>query len=92
MLHGVICSSGCGVPKCIQQETLVKKEEIEAARGTLKVALLKNDDKCSGMVMASFYDKKPVYVITQGAEVIEWVEKERKVYSYQQKKMIKIKH
>ena len=86
MLHGVIRSNGRGVPKCVHQDQLVKKDEIEKVRGTIKVAKLKNDKHCNGMVMASFYDNKPVYVITNAAEVIEWVKKERKVYSHSQKR------
>ena len=69
MLHGVIKSNGRGVLKCIHQDALVKKEEIKKVQGTLKVATLKNDEYCNGMVMASYYDKKPIYVITNAAKV-----------------------
>ena len=81
MVHGVIRESGRGVPKCILQEKKTKKDEIEAVRGTVKAALLSNDSKCPGMVMLSFYDSKPVYILSNACEGIKWTEKKRKVYS-----------
>ena len=81
MVHGVIHSEGRGVPKCVMQEKKTKKEEIQSAQGTVKAALLKNDSRCSGMVMLSYYDSKSVYLSTNAYEKIVWTEKKRKVHS-----------
>ena len=70
MIHGVLRSEGRGVPKCVVQEKMKKKDEIEAARGTVKAAILTNNSKCSGMVMFSYYDSKPVYFLSNACEKI----------------------
>ena len=91
MVHGVIRENGRGVPQCILQSKQKKKEDIEKVKGTVKAAVLKQDEGCGDrMVITSFYDSKPVYFCTNACERIAWVEKKRKVYSHQQKKMVMI--
>ena len=45
MVYGVVRSDNRGVPKCIVQTAVTKKNELEKVRGTLKVAHLKGDSK-----------------------------------------------
>ncbi len=52
MIHGVTRSSH-GIPPCITQEALTKKEDLLRAQGTLKAALLIGDSACPGLVTAS---------------------------------------
>ena len=56
------------------QEKATKKEELESVRGTVKAAILKNDSRCNGMVMLSYYDSKPVYLLSNACEKIVWSE------------------
>ena len=91
MVHGDIRAEGQGVPKCVLQPKADKKSDLEKVKGTVKAAVLQNDESCGDkMVMASFYDSKPVYFCTNACEAIVWIEKKRKVYSRQKKKMIYI--
>ena len=93
MMHGVIRKNGRGVPKCIVQDKKTTKQGVEEVKGTVKAAVLQQDEQCGDlMVMASFYDSKPVYFCTNACEAIVWVEMKRKVYSHQQKKMIWISY
>ena len=79
MIHGVTRPSGRGVPKCIEQNLVTKKDELEKVRGTLKVAVLDGDPSCK-VVAASLYDTKPVYIVSTSCEKVEWIKKERKLY------------
>ena len=45
MIYGVVRSSGRGVPNCMMQKEMTRKEEKNRARGTLRVAHLKGDSK-----------------------------------------------
>ena len=72
MIHGVIRSEGRGVPTCITQQKQTKKDDIEKNKGTLKAAIITNDEKCKGMVMLSYYDSKPVYLLSNACERIVW--------------------
>ena len=48
MTHGVIRCFGRGLPKCIIQTEVSRKEDLQRQRGTLKVAQLVNDPECCG--------------------------------------------
>ena len=89
-IHGVTRQNGRGIPEMVHQEPKTRKNEILASRGTLKVAELKNESTLKGLVAMSLYDTKPFYFITNCWEKIEWIKKERKVWSKQQKKMVKM--
>ena len=71
---------GRGVPKCIEQLDVTKKEDLAKTRGTLKVSELVGDEQMKGLVAISLYDSKPVYLMTTASEKIVWVKKERKLF------------
>ena len=80
MIYGVARSDNRGVPKCVHQVAVTKKSDLEQARGTLKVAHLKGDEKIPGLVALSYYDSKPFYMLSNSCEKVQWVEKERKIW------------
>lgn len=80
MVLGVTRKGGRGVPKCIEQLDVTKKEDLAKARGTLKVSELVGDEQMKGLVAISLYDSKPVYLMTTASEEIVWVKKERKLF------------
>ena len=53
------CRKGRGLPDCIFQKEESKKEAIEKAKGTVKVATHTN-----GVVGISIYDSKPFFYLT----------------------------
>ena len=61
MIHGV-CRVSRGIPNCIHQVAVNKKEELIRNRGMVKASVLKGDSKCDGLVAVSFYDSKLVYL------------------------------
>ncbi len=52
-----------------------------AARGTVKAAVLKGDSRSSNLVVASCYDQKPFYMISHSCESITWMTITKKVWS-----------
>ena len=80
-IHGVIRKSGRGVPPAVIQEDLGTGRRADAARGTTKVAVLRDDSKSSNLIVASCYDQKPFYMLSHSIEEVTWVEKVRKVWS-----------
>jgi hypothetical protein len=72
LIHGVIRKSGQGVPPSTIQEEL-KEKRVEAARGTLKVTVMKGDSKSSNLVIASNYDQKPFYMLSHSTPNVKWV-------------------
>ena len=79
LIHGVTRSSGRGIPACLEQKIVNKKDDLLSTRGTLKVAKLVGDPDCQ-LVAASLYDSKPVYLLSASAETVEWKKKDRKLY------------
>ena len=93
---GVTCSgvfrSNAGIPECIKQEKHpTGSTAAAAAKGTLKVAVLKGDPMLEDMVMAAVYDQGPVYFGSNRATEIKWVGKSRKVWCPRSNKRIEIK-
>ena len=80
LTDGVIRKSGRGVPPCVIQEEL-KGKHAEAARGTLKAAVLKGDSKSCDLVIVSNYDQKPFYMITHSIPKITWTTITKRVWS-----------
>ena len=64
MTHGVTRASMRGVPECVKQKEVTRKNELEAVRHTVKVAVLRGDSICNDLVCVSLYDSKPVYILT----------------------------
>jgi hypothetical protein len=88
LISGVTRKSGRGLPACVIQEEAKTKRLQLAARGTVKAAVLRGDKDCVDLVACSFYDTKPVHIITNIAKLIEWMEKYRLVYDPEQAKMV----
>jgi hypothetical protein len=80
MVHGVTRPSGRGIPPCIKQDEVTKKQELAAVRHTVKAAVLRGDEVCTDLIACSIYDTKPVYFLTNCAETLEWVTKKRKTF------------
>lgn len=81
MLHGVTRPSMRGIPQCVKQKEVSKKSELEQVRHTVKAAVLRNDSVCKNLVAVSVYDTKPVYLLSNACEKVEWTTKKRKVWS-----------
>ena len=81
MTAGVCRKEGQGVAKCVEQEPVTTKDEINKVQGTMKAAVLEGDENCKGMVVVSVYDTKPVYLTSNQCTGIQWVEKKRKVWN-----------
>ena len=79
MVYGVVRSDGRGVPKCIEQKEAKGNIAKDQARVNLKVAYLNGDSKINGLVALSYYDSKTFYMMTNVAEKLEWMKKNRKV-------------
>jgi hypothetical protein len=63
----------------MQEEKLGK--HADAARGTVKAAVLKEDSMSSDLVVASCYDQKPFYMISSKCEKVSWDPVTKKVWS-----------
>jgi hypothetical protein len=53
----------------------------DAARGTVKVAVLKGDGQLSDLVIALCYDQKPFYMILSRCESVTWTPIRKKLWS-----------
>ena len=69
LVHGVIRKSGRGVPPVVLQEELGGKRA-DAVRGTVKVAVLKDDSESHDLLVASCYDQKPFYMISHSVQEV----------------------
>jgi hypothetical protein len=71
-------SSGC--PPCVIQEEKLGKHA-NAARGTVKAAVLKGDSMSSDLVVASCFDQKLFYMISSKVKKVSWEPIVKKVWS-----------
>ena len=78
MTHRVVRVSGRGVPKCVIQEEVSRKQDQERVRHTVHAAVVKGDSVCSDLVCLSVYDTKPVYILTNACSEITLTKKEKK--------------
>ncbi len=76
--QGVLCKSNHGAPPCVYQDELSSKAA-ERAQGCAKAAVLMGHPWVKGLVVASVYDQKPFYMITNVATEITWVDVSKKV-------------
>lgn len=91
MVHGVTRPSLRGIPSIIKQDEVTTKSNLEKVRNTVKVAVLKGDEVIKDLVAVSIYDTKPVYLLSNACERVEWVSKEKKVFDSNQNKMFPLK-
>ena len=86
--QGVIRATGRGVPPLVKQDIPKTKLAPKAARGTTIVAVLKDDPMSEHLIVASCVDQKPFYMLSMAAETIDWVVKEKMMYSHAKKKEV----
>lgn len=72
MVHGVVRETGKGVPFCVKQDVVTRKEDIVRQRWTLKVAGLEGDCQIPRLICTSLYDSKPFYMMTNACEELKW--------------------
>ena len=80
MAYGVVRSENRGVPKCIKQSAVTKKNELEKVRGTLKVTHFKGVDKIKRSFVLSLYDSNPFYMMSNAYDKVECIQKSRKIW------------
>jgi hypothetical protein len=81
LAHGVARTNGRGIPPSIIQKEEKNVSRAEQLRGTTKAARLINFDACPNLLAASVYDTKPVHILSSAADCVEWIVKEREVWS-----------
>ena len=81
MAHGVTRPKLRGIPLTVKQEEVSKKKELEKVRHTVKAVVLKGDEVAKDLVSISLYDTMPVYFLTSACGEINWIKKEKEVYS-----------
>jgi hypothetical protein len=81
LAHGVAHTNGLGVPPSIIQKEEKNKDCAEKLRGTTMAAKLHNLDACPDLFVVSVYDTKPVHILSTAADCVEWIVKEKKVWS-----------
>jgi len=91
MTHGVVRPKNRGVPEIVMQNEVTRKAELQEARNTLKVARLVGAEEGLDIVIASVYDSKPVYILSNCCEEVKWIVKEKEVYSQQLDRKVQIK-
>ena len=89
LIHGVTRQSR-GIPPCLYQEAVTKKEDLLLTRGTMKAAVLVGDSSCPSLVATSLYDSKPVYLISNACDTVEWTKKERKLWHKDKGKKVNV--
>ena len=90
LIHGVARTHQRGVPKSVIQIIIKNKTEENLARGTVKVAVLKEDDELPDLISCSLYDTKPVYFLLTCAEEVFWVLKTQNVFDKSTKEKVTI--
>ena len=65
-----------------------KEKELLRLIGTLKAVVLTGDPKCKDIVLVSLYDAKPVYLLSNACEKIQWTKKEQKLWNNEKGKKV----
>jgi hypothetical protein len=80
LVHRVLRKSSQGCPPCVFQEEKARRAT-DAARGTVKMAVLKGDGQSSHLVAASCYNQKPFYMILSRCKSVMWTPIMKKLWS-----------
>jgi hypothetical protein len=80
LAHGVVRTTGRGLPPSARQVEEKNVKEAMKKRGTTAAARLVNSVDCPDLFAASFYDTKPVHMLLTVKESMYWVAKKRKVW------------
>lgn len=89
LVHGVAQTNGRGLPKCVIQAEAKSKRDQDKVRGTVKVAVLK-ENEMAPIIACSVYDAKPVHLLSTVSKDVKWIIKERKVWDSSAKKKVDI--
>ena len=81
LVHGVAHTNRCGVPPSIIQKEEKNKDRAEKLRGTTLATKLHDSDACPDLFAISVYDTKPVHILLTAAKCVEWIVKEKEVWS-----------
>ncbi len=92
LAHGVACTNGRGVPPSIIQKEEKNKDRAKKLRGTTLVAKLHDSDACPDLFAVSVYNTKPVHIRLTAAKCVEWIVKEKEVWSDRIKKKAMMKY
>ena len=80
MIHGADRTCLRGVPEVVLQQEQKNKTLQNAARGLVKVSVLKKDEGMTDLVACSLCDAKPVHFLSSCVEEVAWMTKSRKVW------------
>jgi hypothetical protein len=92
LAHGVARTNGRGVPPSIIQKEEKNKDRTKKLRGTTLTTKLHDSDACPDLFAVSVYDTKPVHILSTAAECVEWIVKEKEVWSNRIKKKAMMKY
>ncbi len=92
LAHGVARTNGRGVPPSIIQKEEKNKDRAEKLRGTTLATKLHDSDACLDLFAVLVYDTKPVHIISTAAKCVEWIVKEKEVWSDRIKKKAMMKY
>jgi hypothetical protein len=81
LAHGVACTNRRRVPPLIIQKEEKNKDRAEKLRGMTMAAKLHNSDACPDLFVVFVYNTKPVHILSTAADCVEWIVKEKKVWS-----------
>jgi hypothetical protein len=79
--HSVACINGPGIPPSIIQKEEKNVARAQQLRGTTKTAMLYNSNDCPQLFAVLVYGMKPVHNLSTAVDCVEWILKERKVWS-----------
>jgi hypothetical protein len=74
LCHEVVRTNGRGIPDKVIMKELKNNKATDWMRGSTKAAVLKNCDECSGLIVCSVADTKPVHLMSPVAKTSEWTE------------------
>jgi hypothetical protein len=92
LAHGFARTNGRGVPPLIIQKEEKNKDRAKKLRGMTLAAKLHDSDACPNLFAVSVYDTKPVHILSTAAECVEWIVKQKKVWSDRIKKKAMMKY
>jgi hypothetical protein len=81
LAHGVAWTNGRGLPLSIIQKEEKNRDRAEKLRGTTWAARLADSPDCPNLMVVSVYDTKPVHLLLTAADCVEWIVKQKTVWS-----------
>ena len=84
----MVCAGRVEGHQNVLSKTQSQKKELLRHRGNLKATVLIGDPKCKDLVVVSMYETKPVYLLSNAWEKIQWTNKERKLRNNEKGKKV----